>query len=289
MSLVVIPNVSEGRRPEIIQGLQASIEQSGAKVLDRHSDELHNRTVFTVSANPPTLIDAMESLAQAAASAINLETHHGRHPRLGALDVCPFVPVEAGLQEAIDLAREAGTRIGALGIPVYLYGAASASALIGLPDLRRGGLDELIQRAKKGDPPDMGPQIIEPRTGVVCVGARPPLIAFNVWLEGSVLAARSIASQVRDADKGLPGVRALGLDMGEGQAQVSMNLTDPGTTSIEDAFAAVEDRAGPLGVRVRATEIVGLPPERFMPPSDARVTRLLMQPGHSLESRLQKL
>lgn len=289
MSLVVIPNVSEGRRPEIIRGLQARIEQSGAKVLDTHSDELHNRTVFTVAADSPTLLDAMRSLAAAATAAIDLESHVGKHPRIGALDVCPFVPVDAGLQEAVDLAREAGARIGALGIPVYLYGAASEKAPVELPDLRRGGLDGLIDRAERGTPPDLGPQIIDRRTGVVCVGARNPLIAFNVWLDGAADAARTIASKVRAVHGGLSGVRALGLDMGDDRAQVSMNLTDPQATSMEQALVAIEHLAGPLGVRVQATEIIGLPPQRFMPPPDARVTRLLMRPGHSLESRLQKL
>ena len=289
MSLVVIPNVSEGQNEAVVKALQASMAERGAKVLDRHSDGLHHRTVFTVAGSDEQLIRAAEALAVATAIAVDLTVHEGGHPRVGALDVCPFVPVEGDdLDDARAIARAAGERIGAAGIPVYFYGAAGQTPRE-LPDLRRGGLKGLIERADAGAPPDMGPRNIDPRTGVVCVGARKPLIAFNVWLEGPVTEAKRIAASVRASGGGLPGVRAIGLDMGAGRSQVSMNLTDPRKTSMEAAFQAVTNLADPSVAHVLATEIVGLPPERFVPGPETKVARLLMGPGHSLESRLQKL
>ena len=289
MSLVVIPNVSEGRQQRTVQALQASITERGASVLDRHSDAHHHRTVFTVAGGAEQLVEAMAALALAAALAIDLTEHDGHHPRVGALDVCPFVPrAEGSLEEAKTASLEAARQIASQGIPVYLYGRSAAEHRE-LPELRRGGLEGLIQRAEDGDPPDLGPQSIDPRVGVVCVGAREPLIAFNVWLEGPVAIAMTISSSIRSSNGGLAGVRALGLDMGQGRSQVSMNLIDPATTPIGKAFDEVERLADLHGVSVTSAEIVGLPPERFMPPPDARVARLLMQPGHSLESRLQKL
>ena len=287
MSLVVIPNVSEGRQESAVRALAATVRERGGAVLDTHSDAVHHRTVFTVGGETEALIRSMEALAIASAIAIDLTTHEGQHPRVGALDVCPFVPTTGeDLSEAADTARSAGELIGSAGIPVYLYGAASQTQR-DLPSLRRGGLAALIDRAAGGDTPDMGPSTIDPRVGVVCVGARLPLIAFNVWIEGSAEEANTIARQIRASEGGLAGVRAIGLGMGDGRAQVSMNLTDPQKTSMEDALAAVEAAAGPEGVT--GTEMIGLPPERFMPAPDAKVARLLITPGHSLESRLQNL
>lgn len=286
MSFVVIPNVSEGRRVSIVRALRSSITDAGAKVLDTHTDASHNRTVFTVAGEPDLLLAAMEALALASALTIDLSGHAGVHPRVGALDVCPFAPLGEDLKEVIGVAREAGRRIGELGIPVYFYGAASESS-VELPDLRRGGIAGLVSRARHGAPPDQGPKAIDPRVGAVCVGARPPLIAFNVWLDGNVEAAKVIASKIRHANGGLPGVRAIGVDMGEGRSQVSMNLTDPAAISMEDVLEVIERSAQASGIDVVATEIVGLPPERYMPSPNAKVTRLLKRPGHSLESRLQ--
>lgn len=287
MSLVVIPNVSEGRQESAIKALAATVRERGGAVLDTHSDAAHHRTVFTVEGDSESLVRAMEALAVASAIAVDLTTHDGLHPRVGALDVCPFVPTAGeDLTEAAAAARSAGELIAAAGIPVYLYGAAS-SVSRDLPALRRGGLAGLIDRAAGGDAPDLGPSTIDPRVGVVCVGARLPLIAFNVWIKGSTEEANTIARQIRAPEGGLPGVRAIGLGMGDGQAQVSMNLTDPKETSMEDALAAVEAAAG--SERVTGTEIIGLPPERFMPAPDAKVARLLITPGHSLESKLQNL
>lgn len=288
MSLVVIPNVSEGRREATIKALRASISERGAEVLDTHSDASHHRSVFTVCGRTDRLVAAMEALAITAALAIDLSAHQGLHPRVGALDVCPFVPLEGdSLDEAAEAARETGHRIGDAGIPVYLYGAASSDER-SLPDLRKGGLEGLISRAADGYLPDMGPREIDPRVGAVCVGARRPLIAFNVWIKGSAEKAREIAAAIRASGGGLPGVRSIGLEMSEGRAQISMNITEPDRTTMVDALSAIERSEAAQEVEILATEIVGLPPQRYMPSPDAKVARLLLQPGHSLESRLPK-
>jgi glutamate formiminotransferase len=282
MSIVWIPNVSEGRDPEVIDALVEAASPAGARVLDVHSDAAHHRTVITATAAPDVLVDAATALARRAAELVDLRTHEGSHPRVGALDVCPFVPHEGEMDDAVGVARNAARAIAdRAGLPVYLYGAASERGLE-LPDVRRGGLDALARRAAGELPPDMGRTAIDPARGVVCVGARGPLIAFNVWLDASLEAARTIARAIRG-----PAVRALGLQM-DRHAQVSMNLIDPGVAGIDEVFHRIQNEAGPLGARVSATEIVGLVPARFLPDPDAEAARLLREPGRSLESELAK-
>ena len=286
MLLVAVPNVSEGRDAGTIRRLRAGVEAGGARIADVHTDPAHNRTVITAAAAPEALVEAMARLAEAA-RAIDLTAHEGVHPRLGTLDVCPFVVDDAPASEVVDVARSAGAAIAArAGIPVYLYGyAATRPECERLPDLRRGGLSGLIERNARGLRPDFGPGAVDPRVGVVCVGARGVLIAFNVWLRCDVSAARRIAAEVR-SHPGLHGVRALGLDLGEGRAQVSMNLTQPDRTGVDRAFDAVEELAAAAGARVAATELVGVPPQRYLPDPDATAARLLMTPGRSLEAAL---
>jgi len=287
MPLVAIPNVSTGNA-STLRGFEDIIRSAGAVVLDTHSDAVHDRSVLTVGGGVTALQRAMVALANAARR-IDLGAQKGVHPRIGALDVCPFVPHEhTGIETAIDVARKTGELIAEhAGLPVYLYGeAATRSTTHLLSDLRRGGLTGLRARAEQGLPPDFGPTVVKESTGVVCVGAREVLIAFNVWLRCPLEGARSIASRVREAGGGLPGVRALGFPMGSDVAQVSMNLTAPAIAGIAEAFEAVDVEAQRLRVEVLATEIVGLPPERFQPPPLARATRLLREPGRSLETAL---
>lgn len=284
MTLLAIPNVSEGTDAAHIRRMADAMEAAGARVLDVHSDAAHNRSVFTITASRGELIEACVRLAETA-SEIDLTRHRGIHPRLGGLDVCPFVPHGAtGMDEAVDAARATARIIGdRLGLPVYLYGeAALRPETRVLPDLRRGGLPTLSKRAMGSLRPDAGPSEIDLRRGAVCVGARGPLIAFNVWLAADVDAARDIAARVRSGT-----VRALGLPLGPGRAQVSMNLIDPATTGIEEAFTAVLDLAEERSVEITGTEVVGLVEARFLPEPDAKVARLLMRPGHSLEAVLQ--
>lgn len=288
MTLLGIPNISDARRREVIERSSRAISGAGARVLDVHSDIVHDRSVITAAGTAPQLVAGMMAVASITREAIDIRRHKGVHPRLGALDVCPVVPYRADMTEAVDAARRIGAAIADIGIPVYLYGhAAPRDATRELPDLRRGGLDALILRAGSDLPPDLGPASVDPRTGVVCVGARDVLIAFNVWLRAPVELARTIARAVRFASGGPPGVRALGLDIDDTPtSQVAMNLIDPEQTGIDEAFSAVRARAAEFDVPIVATEIVGLVPERFLPDPDAQAARLLMAPGRSIEAAL---
>lgn len=283
MTLLAVPNLSEGRDMTVVGTLRETVTSAGARLLDSHSDPIHNRTVFTVSAAPEILVAAMADLAVSAARSIDLTSHQGVHPRVGVLDVCPFVPHRSSIDAAVEAALDAARRIGELGFPVFLYGKAG---IWELPELRRGGLEGLIDRVAEGLAPDHGPGRISPERGVVCVGARGPLIAFNVNIDGDLEAARTIARAVRAEAEGLPGVRALGLPMTEG-AQVSMNITQPEDVAITDVFAAIEGWAARLDVEITSTEIVGLVEQRFLPDPDAKATRLLIEPGRSVESALR--
>ena len=288
MGLIAVPNVSEGRDIGRIRGFEAVLSSAGTKVGDVHRDEVHNRSVFTVGGATEDLIVAMTRLA-AAASSIDLTQHTGVHPRLGGLDVCPVVPHGSPMSDAVSCALAIGESIGSdVGIPVFLFGAAARrEETRELPDLRRGGLSELRRRVDGGLlAPDFGPVAIDEKVGVVCVGARDVLIAFNVWIEASGEVARSIASEVREARSGLVGLRALGLQIDARRSQVSMNLTDPSATGIDTAYEAVSAAAKARGVRVDGTELIGVPPERFLPDPEREAARLLRRPGRSLESAL---
>lgn len=290
MPLIAVPNVSTGSDEKTIGALVEAVRASGAVVLDIHSDAIHERSVFTVTAGEDALTGAMVALSQGT-RVLDLTMQPGVHPRVGVFDVCPFVPHgDTKMTDAVSAARAVGPLIAERsGMPVYLYGeAALRPATRHLPDLRRGGLAGLRSRAQHGLEPDFGGRI-DPRLGVVCVGAREVLIAFNVWIRGDLAIARAIAGRVRESAGGLPGVRSLGLEITPPDiCQVSMNLTAPGATGIEAAFEAVEANAGAMRATVLATEIVGLPPGRFWPPPDAKATRLLREPGRSLEEALRE-
>jgi glutamate formiminotransferase len=279
MPLLAIPNISVGAPGNVLDAATTAVVDAGARLLDIHSDRTHNRSVLTVTGERDTLVSSMVALADAC-RAIDLAGHVGVHPRVGALDVCPFVPYLTEIDEAIDAAHIAGSKIAErVDAPVFFYGRASARPEnVELPNIRWGGTVGLASRMAEGLQPDHGPTRMDPRYGAVLVGARGPLIAFNVWIEGDVDEARAAATAVRE--RGL--VRSLGLDMGEGHSQVSMNLIAPEEVGIEEAFSKVDE----TGVRITATEIVGLVEDRFLPDPDAKVARLLVEPGHSLESAL---
>jgi glutamate formiminotransferase len=286
MPLVTIPNVSEGRDASMVSRLSDALVSGGCRLLDVHVDPGHNRSVFTATGDERALVDGLAALAYEAVSSIDLTRHEGAHPRVGALDVCPVVPHLESMDVAIEAARAAGEAIARRAhVPVYLYDRASGPGRT-LPEIRTGGLGDLIERAKAGFAPDLGPRTIDPRRGVVCVGARATLIAFNVWLRSSRATAAAIARVVRERDGGVRGVRALGLELDGERAQVSMNLTEPERTGIEAAFDAVAAEAAARGADVLATEIVGLVPERFLPAPDAQADGLPLPPGRSLESVL---
>jgi glutamate formiminotransferase len=259
-----VPNFSEGRDGEKIGRIVAAVRAvEGVRVLDLHSDADHNRSVLTFAGEEEPVLEAAVALAGACAGEIDLTSQTGEHPRMGSVDVLPFVPLEgATLGDAVRLARKAGERIGALGLPVYLYeAAATAPHRRNLADVRRGGYEGLAARIK--DPlwqPDYGPSELDPHKGAVAVGARQFLVAFNAYLDtDDVGVARAVARKVRERDGGLPGVKALGLQVG-GKAQVSMNLTDLEKTPIPVALEAVRSAAAERGVSVESTELVGLVP-----------------------------
>ena len=259
-----VPNFSEGRDEGKIARITAAVRAvEGVRILDLHSDPDHNRSVLTFAGEEGAVLEAAVALAEACAGEIDLASQTGEHPRMGSLDVLPFVPLEgATLEDAARLARKAGERVGSSGIPVYLYeAAASAPHRRNLADVRRGGYEGLAARAR--DPlwqPDYGPSKLDPHTGAVAVGARPFLVAFNAYLDtDDVEVARTVAMKVRERDGGLPGVKALGLNVG-GRAQVSMNLTDLDRTSMPAALEAVRSAAAEHGASVESTELVGLAP-----------------------------
>jgi len=264
-----IPNFSEGRDPAVIEAIGEAIRSApGARLLDVHRDPDHHRSVFTLAAPPDAIVGAALAAVRCAVGRIDLRTHRGEHPRVGAADVVPFAPLAGSTRDdCVRLARDCGRRIAEeLGLPVYLYGAAATRpGRRNLADLRRPrfeGLPALIA----SDPawaPDFGPKAVHPSAGACLVGARDVLVAYNVWLDtADVAVAKTIARIVRDRDGGMPGVKALGLSVA-GRTQVSMNLCDPGRTSMQEAFEAVAREASARGVRVSHSELVGMVPERF--------------------------
>jgi glutamate formiminotransferase len=286
MPYLAIPNVSEGRDEGRIQRMIRTLRAEGATVLDVHSDAIHHRSVFTLTAPTGPLRSALTKLAGMAME-IRLDRHEGVHPRLGALDVCPIVPHETPMSGAVTLAHEVGGAIhDATGLPVYFYGeAANRPETRELRDIRRGGLNGLIARAGTTLPPDLGGPI-DSVTGVVCVGAREPLIAFNVTVRSGLEAARAIAASVRETSGGLPGVRALAFRIAPVVCQISMNLTLPQRGGIDEAFDAVAASARNSGIDVMGCEVVGLVPQRFLPDPKKQAARLLKQPDLCLETRL---
>lgn len=264
-----VPNFSEGRSAEIIAQLVDAIESvDEAFVLGTHLDADHNRSVITFIAAPETIVEASVRAVGRAAALIDLRTHGGAHPRTGATDVLPFVPVRGiSIAECVRLAHEAGERIAAeLGIPVYFYeSAALRPERRNLADVRRGGFellrDEIASVPERA--PDVGAARLHESAGACIVGVRPLLIAYNVNLRTDDLSiARRIARSVRGRDGGLANVKALGFTLaGRGVVQVSMNLTAYEETNIHQAFEAVRREAESCGVEILSSEIVGLVPQ----------------------------
>ncbi|HKG94169.1 MAG TPA: glutamate formimidoyltransferase [Gemmatimonadaceae bacterium] len=276
-----VPNFSEGRRPEVVAAIRDAIAGvSGATVLDVSSDASHNRSVITFVAALDSAVDAALAGIRAARDRIDLTTHQGEHPRLGAADVVPFVPLEgATMEDCVALARALGERVAReLEIPVYLYErAATRPDRENLADVRRGefeGLRDEIGRNPAREP-DFGPKRVHPTAGAVVVGARPFLVAYNVYLgpSSNLQVAKDVARALRGSSGGLRFVKALGLEV-DGQAQVSMNLVDTEKTPLHRAFDMVRMEAEAQGVSPTWSEIVGLVPERTLFDAAARHVRL---------------
>jgi glutamate formiminotransferase len=262
MPLEAVPNFSEGRDRGTIDAIGAALDRH-AQLLDVHSDVDHNRSVFTLVGDDEAIVDALVAGVAEARERIDLRRHEGAHPRIGAADVVPVVPIEAGdLDRARAAAGRAAERIGTeLALPVFLYGELAPGR--GPAFFRRGGTEELARRLEAGElVPDFGPALLDERAGGTIVGARRPLIAFNVDLADAGLdVARGIAAVVRERDGGFPGVRALGLDLPRaGRVQVSMNVEDWEAAALHEIVARIEQEAVARGARVAGAELVGLMP-----------------------------
>lgn len=266
-----VPNFSEGRREEVIAAIRDAIAAvEGVTILDVSSDPSHNRSVVTFVAPVERAVDAAFAGMSEARDRIDLRQHTGEHPRMGATDVVPFVPLEGTtMEDCIALARELGDRVGReLEIPVFLYErAATQPARENLADVRRGEFETLVTEigTNPAREPDFGPNRVHPSAGATAIGARPFLVAYNIYLgqASNLPVAKKIAKSVRGSSGGFRYVKGLGLEV-EGQAQVSMNLVDTTQTPMHRVFDFVKMEAAASGVPVTWSEIVGLVPERVL-------------------------
>ena len=288
-----VPNFSEGRDSATLDALRAAIASVlGVRLLDVQADPSHNRSVFTLVAPPDAAAEAAFRAMRVATERIDLTKQRGEHPRMGATDVVPFVPVrDVTMDECVAVARRLAERAAAeLGIPIYLYArAATRPERERLPDIRKGefeGLRDRIGRDPTADP-DFGPNRIHPTAGATAIGARPFLVAFNIYLDtGDVRVAKEIAQQIRTSGGGLPAVQASGFAV-DGKAQVSMNLLDIDTTSPATVFAAVESRARARGIEIQKSEVVGLVPERAILAAGAAYLKVPDAVDHLLEEKIR--
>jgi glutamate formiminotransferase len=261
LPLESVPNFSEGRDQATIDALARALS-TDARLLDVHADVDHNRSVFTLVGEDDRLVGALLGAIGVARERIDLRRHEGAHPRIGAADVVPIVPIESGdMGRARAVARVLAERIGEeLELPVFLYGELGGGN--GPAFFRRGGPEELQRRVDAREVrPDFGPSQLDPSAGGVLVGARRPLIAFNVNLRGELEAAREVAAAVRESGGGFPGVRALGLQLpSSGLVQVSMNVEDWEAAALHEILARIESEADARGAEVVGSELVGLMP-----------------------------
>jgi|ERR1035437_8875740 glutamate formiminotransferase len=267
MLIECIPNVSEGRRPEIVAAMADAIRRvAGVRLLDFSSDASHNRSVFTFAGDPVGVEQAVLALVERAVADLDLRTHHGEHPRMGAVDVVPFVPIDgATMADCVALAKKTGAAIAdRFHVPVYLYEEASANpARKNLEDIRRGEFEGLAAKmATAGWAPDYGPAAPHPTAGAMVVGARMALIAYNINLATNRLdVAKKIAAAIRHSSGGFRYVKAAGFMLADrGIVQVSMNLTNYEKTPIARVFETVKREAARHGVAILESEIVGLVP-----------------------------
>ncbi|HUE85620.1 MAG TPA: glutamate formimidoyltransferase [Vicinamibacterales bacterium] len=290
-----VPNISEGQNREVIRRITDALRAvSGARVLDVQSDASHHRSVFTLAGDREPLKRAVLRLYEEALPAIDLRAHRGEHPRLGAVDVCPFIPIEgASMQDCIELAREVAAEVGERHtLPVFLYEeAASTPARRNLEDIRRGEFEGLAVKMQNPEwAPDFGPAAPHPSAGATVIGARMPLIAFNINLATDRLdVARKIASGIRMSSGGFRYVKAMGIELRErGIVQVSMNLTNYEKTPVFRVFDLVKREAARYGVSVLESEIVGLVPAAALTQTAEYYLQLEgFSPGQVLENKLR--
>jgi glutamate formiminotransferase len=289
LPLESVPNFSEGRDRGVIDAIGGALGAHG-RLLDVHTDPDHNRSVFTVVGDDTQIVEALLAGIACARDCIDLRQHEGVHPRIGAADIVPVVAVRPeDAERARAAAREVARRVGEeLGLPVFLYAELGRGR--GPAFFRHGGPEQLQRRIEDGElAPDFGPSTLHPTAGGVMVGARRPLIAFNVDLANAdVDAARAIARVVRERDGGFPGVRALGLDLPQaGHAQISMNVEDWEAAALHDIVAAIEREAAARGVELAGAELVGLMPGGAAVAAAGALLRIRgFDASHVLELRL---
>ena len=291
-----VPNFSEGRSQATVQALIDAIASvPGVRLLNHTSDRDHHRSVLTVVGDLEEMVEAMFRSVRVATDLIDLRRHSGVHPRVGATDVVPFVPIKGlSMRDCVQAAKRLGHRVGTeLEIPVFLYErAASHRDHASLESVRRGGLDGLAFRMAT-DPdwsPDFGPSQLHETAGAIVIGARPPLVAFNVnLLSSDVNVARSIAGKIRQSNGGIPHLKAIGVELASrGIVQVAMNLTDYEAIPLHAAFAAVQSQAAERGVSVAGTEIVGLVPLAALVETAKEALRLdHFEPSQLLEAQIE--
>jgi len=286
--LEAVPNFSEGRDEGVVDALRGALS-SPARLLDVHVDADHHRSVFTLVGEPDELVETLLVGIACARERIDLRRHDGAHPRVGAADVVPIVPIKAGdLERAKEAAGVLAQRVGKeLRLPVFLYGELAPGR--GPAFFRRGGPQELQRRIDRGElAPDFGPERLDETAGAVIVGARRPLIAFNVNLRGELTAAKAVAAIVRETGGGFPGVRALGLDLPRaGVVQVSMNVEDWEAAALHEIVARIEEEAVAHGAEVVGSELVGLMPAGAAAAAAGALLRIDgFDESHVLELRL---
>lgn len=287
----VVPNFSEGRRADVVDAIVDALAVDGARVVFAEADPDHHRLDTTVLGDADAVRRAAMAGARVAVDRIDLFRHRGGHPRMGAADVIPFMPVSGVTMEAcIDVARGFGRELAdELRLPVYLYGeAALVPGRRSLADVRRGEFEGLREAVARGERlPDFGPHALGP-AGATAVGARKPLVAFNVYLSGSEADARAVARAVRESSGGLTAVRAIGFAAPErGSVTVSMNLVDVDVTGLREAFDAVVSEGGARGMQVLDSEIVGLAPASALRAGTAAHVRLAgFDPDRQILERL---
>ena len=262
--MLAVPNVSEGTETSHIEAFRKGFAVDPVALLDQHTDRVHNRTVFTLAGTDAALLRALRDLACKAIEVIDITRHRGAHPRIGALDVSPIVwPAPSLRDQARETAFAVAEQLGALGLPVFLYGElASAPERRERAFFRRGGASRLDERMRSGElRADYGPELPHPTAGGVLVTARAPLAAFNVELEGaSIEASSEIAAKLRESGGGLPGVRAIAIDLGDGRMQISTNVHDPAAVPLARVVEEVRRMAAERDARPIGAELVGLVP-----------------------------
>jgi glutamate formiminotransferase len=292
--LEAVPNFSEGRDRDVVDAIVVAIDRHDVDVLDVSMDSDHHRSVVTFIGHPEAVEGALIDAAEVAVERIDLRSHEGVHPRVGALDVCPVVPLRGvSMEEAVASAHRVGEGIAALGVPVFWYGEAATEPGSGLAPLRRGGFEAFRGGWPEGRVPDLsaGREAAHPTAGITCVGARTVLLAWNLWVEGIDRdALAQVARQVRERDGGIPGLRALALELPrQGALQLSMNLEGVEARDPFDVFLRLESMLEEIGARVVRTEVVGMIPDTLVFPAATHRLRLAdPDPSRVLMSRVHR-